>query len=538
MEGLPEVLRCMAAWGFKKLNPQPSAGKIVMTGELVTETQGAVPCEVWLDRKFETPLQVRIKKIPPHLPRVLPHLGPHGWLCYAAPGTEVIDIFEPVEQTRTSLLQAAQVLEQVMAGKMVKDLQEEFFAYWPGAPCYYDIEKKSSGPLGLLRLSDDDKFVLTDDLVRSRKKFEREHRTIESYNIAVALITSNAAPRPLQEDWPPKTVRHIFDWQRQLDDACRRKIRDKILEAYRSKRSAIMVVIESKKTGYSYGLLVRDLQRYRPRNQRSTDQSQPIFDCPITPLRMLRLDDKYLCERNIPGQKTLQGKRIALIGCGTIGGFLAEMLVKAGAGVSGGEILLIDNDSLSSENLGRHRLGFNFINCNKAFALAEELKVVMPLVSVRAFDNIAQTINLKGIDLIVDATGEEAFGHWLAKNIKYPLLHVWIEGPGTAVRALLKTRDRQACYRCLSDYNKRGELLSVVDGLEPIFAGQGCEGLYVPFSASVSIQAAALALDCALAWVADKPWPSLSTKLTDTSRALATSDCSPVKRLECPACAS
>jgi len=538
MEGLPEVLRYMAAWGFKKLNPQPSAGKIVMIGELVTETQGAIPCEIWLDRTFGTPLQVRIIEIPPRLPRVLPHLGPNGWLCYAAPGTEVIDIFEPVEQTRTSLLQATQVLEQVMAGKMVKDLQEEFFAYWPGAPCYYDIEKKSSGPLGLLRLSDDDKFVLTDNLERSRQKFEREHRVIEACDIAVALITSNAAPRPLQHNWPPKTVRHILDWQSQLDDACRRKIRDKILEAYRSRRPSIMVVLESRKTGYSYGLLVRNLQRNRPHNQRSTDQSQPIFDCPITPLQMLRLDDKYLCERNIPGQKTLQGKRIALIGCGTIGGFLAEMLVKAGAGVSGGELLLIDNDLLSSENLGRHRLGFNYINCNKAFALAAELKIIMPLVNVRAFDDIAQTINLKGIDLIVDATGEEAFGHWLAKNIRSPLLHVWIEGPGTAVRALLKARDQQACYRCISDYNKRNELLSVVGGLEPIFAGQGCEGLYVPFSASVSIQAAALALDCALAWVADKPWPSLSTKLTDTSRALATPDCSPVKRLECPACDS
>lgn len=40
-------------------------------------------------------------------------------------------------------------------------------------------------------------------------------------------------------------------------------------------------------------------------------------------------------------------------------------------------------------------------------------------------------------------------------------------------------------------------------GVEPIFSDQGCEGLYVPLSVSVSIQAASLVLDTALAWGAE-----------------------------------
>ncbi|GAB6405569.1 ThiF family adenylyltransferase [Pseudomonas sp. MHK4] len=538
MDAMPEVLRHMTGWGFTKVDPQPNAGWLVMAGELTTATQGTVQCEVWIDRSFERPLKLWLTGVPKALPRLVPHLSPDGYLCYAAPGTEVIDIYDPVGQTRTSLLQASEVLEQVLAGKMKEDLQEEFFVYWDGIYCFHDIERRTSGLVEILQLSDTKMYVLTDDVARSRLKFARAGRAIEGFPAHVAMITSSAAPRPLQENWPPKTVGQILDWQHEMDDACKRKIRDKIITAYREEAGGILIVIESEKTGYSYGFLVHDLQRNRPEDQRSTDQRLPIFDCPVEPLQMLRLDDRYLSERNIPGQTTLSGKRTGLIGCGTIGGFLAEMLVKAGAGTGGGELLLIDNDILMPQNLGRHRLGFNYLFRDKAPALAEELRIAMPTANTRAFASDAKDVNLGGLDLIIDATGEESFGHWLAKAASCPTLHVWIEGAGVAVRSLIKQRTEQGCYRCLTEANSRGSLLSVVGGVQPIFAGQGCEGLYVPFPASVSIQAAALALDTALAWVAGKPWPSLSTRLTDHSYEPATSDCSPLPHAGCPACRS
>ncbi|UZT80858.1 ThiF family adenylyltransferase [Ectopseudomonas chengduensis] len=538
MTALPDVLRHMASWGFTKMNPQPSVDWIVMVGVLRTTTQGEVCCEIWIDRSLIRALQVRLIQIPDRLPRLVPHLGPDGFLCYVAPGTEVVDIYDPVTQTRTSLLQAAHVLEQILAGKMVEDLQEEFFVFWRGDYCIHDIERRSSGPLELLQLSDNKMFVLTDNAERSRRKFARAGRIIEAFSSQVAMITSSVAPRPLQVNWPPETVEQILDWQGEMDTACRRKVRDKIMAAYRDRWYGIVIVIEAQKTGYSYGFFVHDLQRNRPEDQRSTDQRLPVFDCPVERLEMVRMDDKYLCERNIPGQTTLAGKRIGLIGCGTIGGFLAEMLMKAGAGTGAGELLLIDDDFLMPQNLGRHRLGLNHVFRHKAAALADELRVSMPAMNANPFVNKAQEVNLTGLDLIIDATGEEAFGHWLAKAASCPLLHVWIDGAGTAVRTLIKQHSSQGCYRCLTDHNREGGLVSVVGGVQPIFAGQGCEGLYVPFPASVSVQAAALALDAALAWVGGKPRYSLSTRMTDTSYEQATPDCSPLKRSGCPACGS
>lgn len=211
MDAMPEVLRHMTGWGFAKVDPQPNAGWLVMAGELSTATQGTVQCEVWIDRSFERPLKLWLTGVPQELPRLVPHLSPDGYLCYSAPGTEVIDIYDPVGQTRTSLLQAAEVLEQVLAGKMKEDLQEEFFVYWDGIYCFHDIERRTSGLVEILQLSDTKMYVLTDDVARSRLKFARAGRTIKEFPAHIAMITSSAAPRPLQENWPPKTVGQILD---------------------------------------------------------------------------------------------------------------------------------------------------------------------------------------------------------------------------------------------------------------------------------------------------------------------------------------
>ncbi|WP_275672277.1 E2/UBC family protein, partial [Pseudomonas tohonis] len=229
MSALPDVVRHMTEWGFTKIDPQPDFDWLVMAGVLKTATQGEALCEIWIDRSLELRLRVRLTPVPAHLPRLVPHLGPSGFLCYVAPGTEVVDVYDPVGQTRTSLLQATDVLEQILAGRMVEDLQEEFFLYWYGAYCIHDVERRSSGPLEMLQFSDNKMYLLTDDAERSRRKFAREGRKVEAFSSMVAMVTSSAAPRPLQTNWPPKTVEQVLDWQGELDDACRRKVRDKII---------------------------------------------------------------------------------------------------------------------------------------------------------------------------------------------------------------------------------------------------------------------------------------------------------------------
>lgn len=39
----------------------------------------------------------------------------------------------------------------------------------------------------------------------------------------------------------------------------------------------------------------------------------------VTPVSVVRIDDRYMAQRNVPGMQTLAGKHLVVVGCGTIG---------------------------------------------------------------------------------------------------------------------------------------------------------------------------------------------------------------------------
>lgn len=202
--------------------------------------------------------------------------------------------------------------------------------------------------------------------------------------------------------------------------------------------------------------------------------------------------------------------------------------------------MLIDFDLFMPQNIGRHRLGFPSLLANKANALAEELQRLAPSALIKAIPVDVKTVTLEDLDLIIDATGEEALGHWLSAHYhnKIAILTVWIEGPGTAVRALLAQRSVAPCYRCVWHHARDGALPSIKGPLPQILAGQGCEGLYVPFPATVSVQAASLGSELAIDWVNGFSSPSFRTRLTDQAFEIATPDCDLPGHKKCPVCNS
>lgn len=530
---IADLLAELESIGFHRGEQQNASGYLLVDGALNTRF-GGVACKVWIDRTFQMFPIIQLTPVPALLLPIAAHVGPSGFLCYIASATAVVDIFDPIGQTLGALNQAAFVLDQIMADERVDDLAEEFYAFWQGLPFYVDVEARQSGEGTLLEGGQT--YAISDAPKRTMAKLAHLPGKLRELPVAVDRVTTRKIPRPLVHAWPPETVRDVLDWQSSLDDACRRKIEARIIRAYRAKLSFALIVISSPTMPYAFAVI--DLQKVE--RESSLDQRLPIYGARIIPLQLIRIDDSYVSQRNIPGQTTLAGKRIALMGCGTIGGYLGEMLAKAGAGTGGGELLLIDNQVLEPGNLGRHRLGGNRTFLPKATALAEEIQLAMPSVNIRPFDFDVREVNMAGLDLLIDATGEQALGHWVASQHAQtvPLLHVWIEGAGIAVRAYLKTHSSEGCYRCLCDYEAEHEFLSVKGGIEPIFAGQGCEGPYVPFSASVSVQAAAMGLDAAMAWVGRKDWPGLTTRVLSRAHESATADCTVLRRPGCPACGS
>lgn len=497
------------------------------------------PCEVQLDPAFFDLPRIRLLDIPPELPKAVPHLGADGGLCYIAKGTVVLDIYDPVGQSLACLQRAAEVFGRILKGEMVEDLAEEFFAYWNGWLCFVDMQ---GGDLGrqnciVARANGNPLWFITDNEDLTTRKLHSLGYQVTDKTVLTYRVKTTAQPRPLTSHWPPETVGDVLAWQGTLDSRCRRKIHERIKEGQRKKANGVLIIIESPLMTYGFAVL---FDRQASQKTKLADRRDSSFGLKVMPVSVIRIDDRYLAQRNIPESKTLAGKRIALVGCGTIGGYLSDMLVKAGAGTCGGKLTLVDFDCLLPQNIGRHRLGFPDLLSNKAEAMAKELKRLSPGAEVYALPVDVRQAQLGQPDLLIDATGEESLGHWLCGRYRVPtpMLSVWIEGPGTAVRALLRTNASGACYRCLWHSRQRGEFRSTLDALPNILAGHGCEGLYVPFPASVSVQAASLGAEMALDWINGVHSPALRTRLIDQTHQLATPDCDPLRDQGCPLCNS
>lgn len=538
---ISDVVEAFKQRGFEFIGKSDD-GWFRLYGELALEEATITcACEIELDPKFFNIPRIRLLEIPPRLPSVVPHLGPEGHLCYIAEGTVILDIFDPIGQSLACLERAGYVLGKILKGEMVEDLEEEFYAYWGGPFCMVDMQSEHLGQQKCIagKIGNRSVWAVTDDKDRTTRKLKALGLEVTDHTVLTYRIRTNAKPRPMTTDWPPKTVKDILSWQGKLDSNCRRKIDQRIHEGAVKKVKSALILIESPLMTYGFTVFYKHTEEQRPKKKFS-ERRNLAYGLEVMPMSIVRIDDRYIAERNVPSIKTLSGKSIAVVGCGTIGGYLSEMLVKAGAGTSGGKLTLVDPDSLYPQNIGRHRLGFPNLFSNKAVGMVDELRRLAPGVDACALPVDIMQAQLGKLDLLIDATGEEALGHWLCEHYleSVPMLSVWIEGPGTAVRALLRTNSAGACYRCLWQNNRKGQFRTVVGSLPTLLAGHGCEGLYVPFPASVSVQAASLGAEMALDWVNGVQSPSLRTKLIDTSCQLSTSDCDPPRDMDCPACPS
>lgn len=114
-------------------------------------------------------------------------------------------------------------------------------------------------------------------------------------------------------------------------------------------------------------------------------------------------------ERNVPALSEaecalLRTKKVAVIGCGGLGGFLIELLARVGVGA----MTLVDGDVFEATNLNRQLLSeASTLGQSKAKAAADRVARINPGVSVRAaqvFLNEANAAGLiEGCDIVLDA---------------------------------------------------------------------------------------------------------------------------------------
>lgn len=490
---------------------------------------------------------------------LLPHINMGWYLCYV---DEMEANWDPNDIQAT--YQAVDSQIQFTLQKSVASVQEgvredlelegEFASYWLGKKNVYLLSEATEARLqrcyvavgedgGQSRVGED----LSKEWIVFNKNNEHERQNwLSQRKLKIkddkGFLTGHFKIKPRKLAgvlWPPKNFAEIIKWLTNVDPSARNHIIDYfaksqekrhvlLLEVYGQDIVGLYLELNLNATGLNtYG----KKRKVKHQNLAAILSSKFAFD-EFTRLGVTKADRKTVLSRNQTrsGIGNLGDKKIAVIGCGTIGGYLSGLLVRAGAGCGNGQLHLYDHDTFKAQNFGRHSLTTAEIGKNKAKALADSLISSTHLANNKKIEGkpirFPIPSQLPKYDVIIDVTGRPPLSKRLARTVremdadKRPLLiHGFNDGNGRASKVLVD--DGNSCYGCmLADpaFYKKEVDLRFKDIDQKLERSVSCGSTYTPYDAAVSVITASILQEAVLnSLESDFPW-TYSEHMLDGSR--------------------
>lgn len=395
------------------------------------------------------------------------HVEDNGLLCLAPSGSGV-DALDPVGVVESTVRDALLLLAEDTAGDADPDFRNDVEAYW----------RRDA--------------VLAEPGIRSILSFRPPSRVVKAWhgeNFYLVGETSEECLRWMENRHGPDKMRTIQDaaalWLddlptpnaypttvAQLRDLVRTSsvdglgVLDGLLadEPYRlavllmgatpgGRLASVGVILEKPDVQGGQGRHARNptTRGFRPGHAPATVLAQRYG------LRRVEVDRADAARTRMDPNvvDALDGKTVAVVGCGALGAGVARLLIQSGVR----RLLLVDPDLLGWENIGRHELGAEWVDQRKATALAEHLRKRFPDAIDIHPEDVGWQMALhrrpslfNDCDLVVAATGD-----WNAESalndlhrsgdIPCPVLYGWMEERASAAHALVVGAEG-ACLRC------------------------------------------------------------------------------------------
>jgi molybdopterin/thiamine biosynthesis adenylyltransferase len=213
--------------------------------------------------------------------------------------------------------------------------------------------------------------------------------------------------------------------------------------------------------------------------------------------------DYLLARGGLPEVQPKTRQRVAIIGCGAVGGYLANLLAQNGYQ----DFTLVDYDTFHADNCYRHILPKHYVGVLKVFALKHLLEKSYIEVSITPVDKSANDWatpeNIAGHPVIISATGNPTLERRLNQLFQqqnltgHIFLSTWLEPVGLGGHVVLTTAESQGCLNCLFTKENEFSAVPTISFIEP---GQkitrnltGCGGAFTPFSGLDAQQTALMA---------------------------------------------
>lgn len=464
-ECLGKVLRYLKARGFVTTGIR--SGRRVFEGNLKSSGGPVSVRLIVKDWDFLEYPTITLMKHPNFLPLLMPHVDSKGGLCYFRRGVVVLDRYDPTQAIAQCLDQATEVLEQIATNPDYRsgDIQDEFLSHWVSgqATLPWQVLKGTIAPnatsanYSLIETGIGRQAIIASDMAEV-EAFSKAFGNSAPLRTNCKCWLFNTELRPFVPVAMPSSIKELFAWLQQWD----RKIYNGIQRVLEREKdylvySFITFAIDTPIGWLGFGFDLDQVTRLSAKRFPKLYKQYLHGKGGTRSLLRLYVTDispGYVHDRNL-SFTNLRNKHITLVGCGAIGSYLAQSLIRLGAGLGRGSLTLVDPDTLQPENLGRHLLGYPALFKLKAYALRDELLSQFPLAKVESVaKSVVEHRALFSADLVIDATGEESVsellnGWRIDRKTKTPILHTWIKGNGECVQSLWADHSGFGCYRCL-----------------------------------------------------------------------------------------
>lgn len=215
-------------------------------------------------------------------------------------------------------------------------------------------------------------------------------------------------------------------------------------------------------------------------------------------------------------------RRVAIVGCGSLGGTVADGLARSGVR----RFLFCDAEILKPENLLRHLLPADYLGIGKACGLRKFLLKRLPDAQIDVVGrdirtNVALTeLAAFAPDLVLFATGDTNTD--LTMSLAWPLVHpsalafAWADADLKAGHMIYQPVGAKSRLLELHDEKTMNYVHSLADSSIPMPREAGCQGSYSPYSGLAMSHFACVVAMKALEWLRQAPLEGLVLRMPES----------------------
>lgn len=496
------------------------------------------------------PPRIAVLDAPPILS--WPHLEDGNILCVLPSGTSA-DTEAPAAQVRDLLNDAVQLVQNILWGRLDGDFDLEFTAYWrrgaaKGAVAFTSLLVAGAAHRQVWIWRGKSFHVVAetaDDLRRwLDNSFGREKAEGRTFSKSLCLI-AKAPIRPREYPRTAADLRRLFAGDGTALDLI-------AAQSLVGENRDIVVAVPTP-TGMGFAAVTITRDDPPPPGRKRVDTFWNGFRkghmphhvavlratsaaSKVTRHQVDRVDHGWIHGRDHdPRQAVLSRANVLVVGCGSLGSTVAELLARAGVG----RLTLMDGEVLDWPNISRHALGADQVGQPKASALARRLAAAFPhLPGIEAVNEhlvLPTADRLAGRDLVLTTTGTWSVDSFVNARQRTggvgTVLYSWLE-PHAAAAHAVTTPPNGACLRCHMTATGVPELAVTQWPGGGAIAIPSCGGTFTPYGAAELAFAHALVAGQALealvgpvpqsrhaAWIGRTAgWQSLGGSLNPTWR--------------------